>query len=369
MILPIRPDVLGMKPYVPGKPIEEVKRELGLDQVIKLASNENPLGPSPKALEAVRHAAERMHIYPDGASRDLREAIATKFGLKLENILVGNGSDEIIHLLSLMVLEPEDNMIMGEPGFARYPAGAEIMGAAVIRIPMDSDMRHDLPAIARAANERTKIVFIANPNNPTGTIVRKPEFEALVAGLPSQTLVVLDEAYADFTVGVHDFPNSLHYVLEGRSVVGLRTFSKSHGLAGIRIGYGFASEEIVDAFHRIREPFNVNILAQAAGIAALGDDEHLRRTVENNRQGLKRLAKAFRDAGCHPFESFANFVFADIGRPARPVFQALLERGVITRPGDLLGLPTAIRVTVGTPKEIDVFVREFTAVMAKESAL
>ncbi|MHB8634841.1 MAG: histidinol-phosphate transaminase [Fimbriimonadaceae bacterium] len=368
MSLPIRPNVLGMTPYVPGKPIEEVQRELGLDRVVKLASNENPLGPSPKALAAVKRAAERMHVYPDGASFDLKEAISSKFDVPAGNIIIGNGSDELIHLLSLILLGPGDEMLMGEPGFARYPAGAHLVEATVTTIPMDKDMRHDLPAFARAATERTKLLFIANPNNPTGTIVRKSEVDRLLVDIPESAVVVLDEAYADFTVGVDDFPNSRPYVLEGRNVVGLRTFSKSHGLAGIRLGYGFAPEPLVDAFHRAREPFNVNSLAQAAGIAALDDDEHLHRTVENNQKGLERLAQAFRDAGCKPFESYANFVFADLGRAARPIYEALLRRGVITRPGDLLGLPTALRVTVGTAEEIEVFVREFQAVMTPAGA-
>lgn len=368
MNLPIRPNVLGMTPYVPGKPIEEVKRELGLDRVIKLASNENPLGPSPKAVAAVKAAAERMHLYPDGASFELKSAISRKFGVPAANIFMGNGSDELIHLLNLILLAPGDEMLMGDPGFARYPAGAHLVEATVTTIPMDKDMRHDLPAFARAATERTKLIFIANPNNPTGTIVHKAEVDQLLADLPKSTVVVLDEAYADFTVGVDDFPNSVPYVLEGRSVVGLRTFSKSHGLAGVRLGYGFAPEALVDAFHRAREPFNVSSLAQVAGIAALDDDEHLHKTVENNRRGLERLAGAFRAAGCNPFESYANFVFADLGRPARPVFQALLQRGVITRPGDLLGLPTALRVTVGTPEEIEIFVQEFEAAMAPAGA-
>lgn len=368
MNLPIRPNVLGMQAYVPGKPIEEVKRELGLDRVIKLASNENPLGPSPKAVAAIQRAAERLNIYPDGASFELKKAISAKFGIPAANVMVGNGSDELIHLLSLVLLGPGDDMIMGHPGFARYPAGAQLVEATVTCVPMDANMRHDLPAIARSATERTKLIFIANPNNPTGTIVRKAEFDQLLKDLPKTTVVVLDEAYADFTEGVDDFPDSIPYVLEGRNVVGLRTFSKSHGLAGVRLGYGFAAEPLIDALHRSREPFNVNSLAQVAGIAALEDDDHLQKTLVNNRRGLERLAGAFREAGCHPFESFANFVFADLGRPARPIFEALVKRGVITRSGDLLGLPTALRVTVGTPEEIEIFVQEFKAVMAPAGA-
>jgi histidinol-phosphate aminotransferase len=364
MSLPIRANILAMNPYVPGKPVEEVKRELGLTRVIKLASNENPLGPSPKAVAAIRAAADQLHFYPDGASFELKAAISRKFGLPAENIMLGNGSDEIIHLLSLILLQKGDNLIMGTPGFARYPAGAHLVEAAVIGVPMDKDLRHDLTAIAKAATERTKLIFIANPNNPTGTIVRRGEVDGFLRDLPPQAVVVLDEAYADFTVGVDDFPNSIPYVKAGQNVVGLRTLSKSHGLAGIRIGFGFADAALVDAYHRAREPFNVNLLAQVAGIAALDDEDHVAATVANNQEGLDRLNAAFRAVGCHPFESYANFVLADLGRPARPIYDALLRRGVIVRPGDLLGTPNAIRVTVGTPEEVGTFIEEFHAVMA-----
>ena len=364
MAVKIRPNVLGMTPYSPGKPVDEVKRELGLSRVVKLASNENPLGPSPKAVEAVREAAGRMHVYPDGAAYALRARLAEKHGVPSAQILVGNGSDELIHLLGLVLLEEGDAMMMGDPSFSRYDAAAHLAPARLIKVPLDADYRHDLPAMARAITPQTRLVWIANPNNPTGTVVRKSEFDRLLADVPKDVVVVLDEAYHEFAEGLDDFPDSRDYVRAGvPNVVGLRTFSKAYGLAGIRVGYGFAPPAVADAVERAREPFDVNALAQVAAVAALDDDAHLQATVAMNRRGLDALAATFREAGARPLESYANFVYADLGRPARPVFDALLRRGVITRPGDVLGNPTCLRVSVGTDEEMAIFAREFREVM------
>lgn len=364
-MIPIRPNVLGMSPYVQGKPIEEVKRELGLTRVVKLASNENPFGPSPKAIEAVREAASTMHMYPDGSGFELKQAISTKFDIPANQVFTGNGSDELIHLLGLLTLDsPEDELMMGEPGFARYDASAHLAPARLVKIPVDKNLVHDLDAMADAVNEHTRIIYIANPNNPTGTVVRKDAMDRFLDQVPTSVVVVLDEAYFEFAADLPEFPDSLQYVKSGReNIVGLRTFSKAQGLAGIRVGYGFASPQIVDAINRAREPFNVNRLAQIAGIAALHDDEHVRRTVEHNRRGLDQLAAVFREVGAEPYESFANFIYADFHRPSRPIYQALLERGVITRPGDLLGNPTCLRVSIGTQEEIDIFVEEMRQVV------
>lgn len=365
----IRPNVLAMEPYSPGKPISEVKRELGLDRVIKLASNENPLGPSPKAIEAVRKAAESMHIYPDGAAFELKNALANRYNVSMDQVIVGNGSDELIHLLGLVFLgDPKDEMMMGDPSFSRYDASAHLAPSKLVKVPLDADYRHDLPAMLKAVNENTRMVFIANPNNPTGTIIRRAEFDAFLKDLPAHVVTVLDEAYFEFADGVADFPVSIDYIRQGKMVIGLRTFSKAYGLAGIRVGFGFAPESIVDAINRAREPFNVNALAQAAAVAALNDVDHVKKTVENNRRGLEVLAGAFREIGARPLESFANFVYADLGRPARPVFQALLERGVITRPGDVLGNPTCLRVSVGSEEENQIFVNTLKEVAAVGAA-
>ncbi len=366
----IRPNVLQMEPYSPGKPISEVQRELGLPEVIKLASNENPLGPSPKAVEAVREAAASMHIYPDASGYSIRQAISQRFHVPDDRILLGNGSDELIHLLGLLFLgEPGDEMMMGDPSFVRYEAAAHLAPAKLVKVPLDSAYRHDLAAMAARVNEHTKLIFIANPNNPTGTIVRRREFDQFLADLPAEATVVLDEAYFEFAEGIDDYPNSLDYVREGRPVIGLRTFSKTYGLAGIRIGYGFASPEIVDAFHRAREPFNVNSLAQAAAVAALSDRDHIQATVENNRRGIRRMNEALTALGATPCESFGNFVFADLHRPAQPVFRALLERGVIVRSGDVFGTPTCIRVSVGTDAEVDAFIAAIGTILEESNSL
>ena len=366
----ILPNVLGMTPYSPGKPVDEVKRELGLDRVVKLASNENPLGPSPKAVAAVREAAARMHVYPDGAAYALKAALAARFGIGAKGILVGNGSDELIHLLGLVLLDEDSEMMMGDPGFSRYDASAHLSRARLVKVPLDADYRHDLPAMARAITPKTRLVYVANPNNPTGTVVRRAEVDRFLDDVPDDVVVVLDEAYMEFAADLPDFPDALDYVKAGRpNVVGLRTFSKAYGLAGIRVGYGFAPEAIADAIDRAREPFDVNSLAQVAAIAALDDDDHLRNTVETNRRGLDSLAGAFREVGARPLESFANFVYADLGRPARPVFDALLRRGVITRSGDVLGNPTCLRVSVGTDEEIEIFVKELREVMSPARTL
>lgn len=356
MDLPIRKNVLGMTPYSPGKPIDEVKRELGLARVIKLASNENPFGPSPKAVEAVRQAASQMHIYPDGATFAFKQAVSKKFGVKPSQILVGNGSDELIHLLGLILLgSSDDELMMGDPGFSRYDASAHLAPSKLVKIPLDSAMRHDLDAMAEAITPNTRLIFIANPNNPTGTIVKKADWERFLSRVPKQTAVVIDEAYAEYSDWHSDFASGPDYLADHPNLIVLRTFSKVYGLAGIRLGFGFASEEVVDAVNRAREPFDVNSLAQVAGIAALDDADHLSRSVEWNRQGVAKLSEMFCEMGARPYESYANFVLADLGRPAEPVFKSLLQQGIITRHGAAIGIPTALRVSVGTPDELEEF--------------
>jgi histidinol-phosphate aminotransferase len=355
----IRPNVLKMHPYSPGKPIEEAQRELGLERVIKLASNENPLGPSPKAVRAAADAAAQMHLYPDASGYALRQALAKRHALPYEQIVLGNGSDELIHLLGLALLGPDDELMVGNPSFVRYDAAAQIAPCRLVKIPLDTRFRHDLPAMAKAVTERTKLVFVANPNNPTGTVVTRTEWRAFLRDLPKTTLAVLDEAYFEFAAHLEDFPDSMEDVREGLRVVGMRTFSKTYGLAGIRMGYAACPPVIADALFRIREPFSVNSLAQSAAMAALDDEAHLARTIENNRLGLETIAGAFRAVGVEPCESYGNFVFADLGRPAAPVLDGLLRKGVIVRG---LGHPQWLRVSVGTPEENELFAKALQAV-------
>lgn len=353
-----------MIPYSPGKPIEEVQRELGLARVIKLASNENPLGPSPKAVKAIQEAASRINLYPDGSSHRLKQAISEKFDVATSQVLVGSGSEEIIQHLGLIFLgDPSDEVIAARPSFPRYGAAAHVADCRLIEVPLDRDLRHDLPAMAKAITSRTKLLFVCNPNNPTGTVLRKSEFESFLADVPDEVCLVLDEAYFELAQDAPEPVDSLDYLRARRNVVGLRTLSKISGLAGVRIGYGFAPEYVVDAVQRVRLPFHANSLAQVGAIVALSDEEHIRKTIENNRVGLEAISAALAAEGARVIPSYTNFAYADLHRPARPVFEALLRKGVIVRPGDVFGDPTFLRVSVGTSEENAAFAEAFKKVM------
>lgn len=360
----IRHAVLGMTPYVPGKPISEVQRELGLSEVVKLASNENPLGPSPLALQAVQRAAMQMHQYPDASGHDLKLAISNKFGVPPDQIVLGNGSDEIIKLFALVYLEPGDNLVIGNPSFVRYDAAAQIAGSELRRVPLDSEWRHDLGAMAQAVDRHTKLVFVANPHNPTGTVVDQAAIERFVEKIPRTCLVVLDEAYYEFAAADPAYGSALELLQRGANVAVFRTFSKSYGLAGIRVGYAFAPADTVSAANRAREPFNVNSLAQSAAIAALEDDEHIQRTREVNDSGLARVAAFMAGRGFATVPSRANFMCVDVspaGLTGQEAFERLLRRGVIVRSGGPLGMPNHIRVSIGLPAEMDAFFAAFDA--------
>lgn len=345
-----------MTPYSPGRPIEQVQRELGLDHVVKLASNENPMGPSPKAIEAVRIAAESMHVYPDAAAHDLRWAIANTYQLAFNQVVVGNGSDEIIHMIGQVYLDsPDDEIVVADPSFVRYDAAAALAPCKVLKAKVNSELRIDVDAMIGLFSPNTRLVWIANPNNPTGTIITKSEFERLLQHLPDRATVILDEAYAEFAEHDINYMRAVDYLRQGINVLGLRTFSKAYGLAGIRVGYGLVTEEFCDAYQRSRQPFNVNSLAQVAAIAALGDAEHLQKSVTHNAAMLDRLTAAFRSVGADPYPSHANFVLADMHQDADPLFDRLLRKGVIVRSGSVLGLPQFLRVSVGTESEIQEF--------------
>lgn len=353
--------VQRLRPYVPGKPIEEVEREYGVRNIIKLASNENPLGPSPRALEAIRAAAENLALYPDGSCYALTHALARHWDVAPENLAVGNGSDEIIHYLGLAYLRPGDEVLTADPTFVRYEAAAVLNQATYVAVPVRG-FRYDLEAMAERISPRTRMVFIANPNNPTGTMVGRRELERFLERCPGQTLVVLDEAYCEYVEDA-DYPDGLVYVREGRNVVVLRTFSKIYALAGLRVGYGLARPEIIAALHQVREPFNVNSLAQAAALASLEDPEQVTRSRRANAEGRDYLYRELRRLDLPYVDTQANFVIADVRRPCRPVFDSLLRRGVIVRTGDIFGLPTCLRVTIGTAPDNQRFVRELEAVL------
>ncbi len=363
----LRENVLRLAPYSPGKPIDEVKRELGLTDVVKLASNENPFGPSPRVTEALARAAGTLNLYPDASGHAVKEALGRHYGIGPAQIALGNGSDELIHLLALILLEGGlGNVVLGSPSFVRYEAAAGVADVAVKAVPLDRDYRHDLGAMAQAVDAETRLVFIANPHNPTGTAVGRDDLRRFLDRLPDTVVTVLDEAYFEYGRGVGDYPDGLEFVREGRNVVVLRTFSKAYGLAGLRLGYAFAGPDIVDAMDRAREPFNVNSLAQAAAVAALADQAHVEDGVARNSAGLQRIERAAAQMGLRTIPSLANFVVVHLGRPAGPVFQELLKRGVIVRSGEVLGLPGSIRVSVGTEDEVERFLQAFEEVMKVE---
>jgi histidinol-phosphate aminotransferase len=354
-------NVSRLIPYQPGKPIEEVKRELGLTEVTKLASNENPLGPSPKVVQAMRETAEKVYLYPDGACYELRQSVASHLNLPEDHLILGNGSDEIIHYLGVTYLQPDDEVIQADPSFVRYEAAAILNDAHCIKVPL-KNWAHDLEEMAARITERTRLIFIANPNNPTGTIVTRREVDALLDRVPEQTLVVLDEAYFEY-VEHPDYPRSVDYVRERRNVILLRTFSKAYGLAGLRLGYGIARPEIIGHLNQVREPFNVNLIAQAAGVAAIADREHVEKTRQMNAEGKQTLYRAFEALGLEYAPTEGNFIWVDVGRNSRDVFNALLKRGVIVRTGDIFGAPTHLRVTIGTHTQNAIFLNALEEVL------
>jgi len=338
-------------PYQPGKSIASVQRELGLKSVIKLASNENPLGPSPRAMAEYRRAEKSNGLYPEGASPELRSALARFHQVKPESILVGNGSDEIIRLLCEAFVEPEDEVVVSQHGFIRFKQQASMMGARVIEVPM-TDWTHDLTLMAKAASPRTKLVFVANPNNPTGTYNTQDEIETLLAAVPKTALVILDEAYYQFAQAIPGYPCSLPDMVRDRdNLVVMRTFSKAYGLAGLRVGYAVGDPELVGWLDRIRMPFNVNLPAQRACVEALKDAAFVRRTVTVNEAQRAVVASALGDLGFGVGDSATNFVFVRSPLPGRELFKALLRQGVIIRPLDEYGLPHHVRISIGTPAQ------------------
>lgn len=338
----------SIKPYVPGKPIEDVKREYGLDDVIKLASNENPLGVSPRALAAMQDALPRLNQYPDGASYAFRAALAERFDVEQNQIAVGNGADDLILELSMAYLEDGDEVVVSRSSFPMYDVYAMAMRARLVKTPLTSSLGIDLDAMADAITERTKLVYVCNPNNPTGTMVSADAVEAFIQRVPDDVLIVLDEAYFEM-VDSDVYPNSLAYVKDGReNVFVMRTFSKVYGLAGIRVGYGFAHPNVVSTLLKVKPPFNVNVLAQAAGIAALTDTDFVDHAVNVNRSGRQYLYREFDRMGLSYAESHTNFILVRIGSNAVTVQQELLQRGVIVRPCVGYELPEYLRVSIGT---------------------
>lgn len=358
----VKPSVLLQPVYEPGKPIEDVARELGLDPagIIKLASNENPFGPSPRAVAAAEQALRHGELYPDGGCYALRQKLAQKYALSAEQFIVGNGSNEIIELLGHAFLGPGDDVVMGNPAFVVYKLVTLLFGARAIEVPLLKH-RHDLGQLLGAITSNTKLVFLPSPNNPTGTANTQDEIYAFVRALPEHVLFVYDEAYAEF---LENPPDLRPLIAEGRRVICLRTFSKIYGLASLRVGYGYAHPELISALNRVRQPFNVNAIGQAAAVAALDDVEFATRCQRQNRAGLAQLEAGFRKLWLEFVPSEANFIMVNVGDGAA-VFSALQSRGVIVRPLRPYGMAGWIRVTVGTQEQNDRLLRELAAVVKK----
>jgi histidinol-phosphate aminotransferase len=348
--LSLNPTLAGLPVYQPGRPIEEVARELGLepDGVIKLASNENPLGPSRLAAAAMRKAVARSHLYPDGNAFYLRQKLAAKLEVSPANLVLGNGSNEILELLGHVLLAPGASVVVSQYCFAVYPIVTHLFGARLITVPA-RNYGHDLDALLAAITPDTRVVFIANPNNPTGTIVEPSALARFVASVPPRVLVALDEAYIEF---LRDAPDFLPEIRGGArpNLLLMRTFSKIYGLAGLRIGYGIGHPDFIAALEKVRQPFNLNAIAQAGALAALDDTSHVERTRRCTLRGLRLYARVFRELGLEFIPSAANFVLVRVGDGKR-VFGEMQKRGVIVRPMDSYQLPEWLRITIGTPKE------------------
>jgi len=339
-----------ISPYKPGKSIEEVARELKLKgEIIKLASNENPLGASPLALQALRKALKESYLYPDDNCFYLRKKIAEKLTVEPENIFVGNGSVELLPLSTLAYLGPEHNAIGSEGAFIWFKIAANIAAGELIETPM-KNFTHDLQAMLKAIKKNTRLIYIANPNNPTGTIVTKKEVEDFFQKVPDDILVIMDEAYYEY-IDNPNYPDSFKYLKEGKNILILRTFSKIYGLAGVRLGYGIAQKEIIASLAKLRISFNVNRLSQIAGMAALDDHEHMKKSKAVNDAGKEYLYEAYKKLGLFYLPTYGNFIFVDFARDSQIIFEALQKKGIITRTIKEYGFPNALRITIGTEEQ------------------
>jgi histidinol-phosphate aminotransferase len=356
----VRKNILDVTPYMVGKPIEETKRQLGLKKVYKLASNENPLGPSPKALEVIRKNLSQINRYPDSCSFYLKRKLAKYFNVEQSNLVLGNGSDELIDIIIKTFVEEDESIITADTTFLEYKIISGILGRRVITVPLRY-FKYDLESIKKRLDKKTKLIFISNPNNPTGTYVTKYELEDFMNGLPENIVLVLDEAYDTF-IDVDDFPNSLKYI-NSKNVIVLKTFSKAYGLAGLRIGYAVANSGLAAYMERARLPFNVNILAQAAASAALDDKKFLLKTRKLILEGKNYLYDCLTKLGIVYVPSVANFILFDCGRDGTDVFREMLKYGVIVRDMKQYGLKNFIRVTIGTKKENQRFIKVLKKVL------
>ncbi len=358
-----RKELETLKKYVPGKPIEEVKHEYGLTDIVKLASNENPLGPSPKAQAAIVEAASQVHIYPDGVAAELREKMAKFYGISADMIMFGNGGEEIIKMLAYAMVAKDDEVIFAWPSFSLYDIATNLMGGKSVSIKTVGDYKHDFKAFIEAVTDKTKMVFVCNPNNPTGNIMTKDELDYLVANLPEHILLVLDEAYFEYAKVSPQYPNGLDYLAKRPNTVIIRTFSKVAGLAGLRVGYMISSPEIISEMSKVKNVFNSNRVAQIAAVAALDDRDHINKTVELNYKSLDMMKQFFDSKGLSYTLPNANFIWVNVARDSRIVNEELLKRGVIIRPGFLWGEDNYIRVSSGTIEQTEKFIDAMEAIL------
>lgn len=355
------PGLRQLSPYQPGKPVDELERELGISNIIKLASNENPLGAGEAAQRAARSACNELHLYPDGSGFKLKHKLAENLSVPMNQITLGNGSNDLIELVAHAFLGPGDEAVLSEHAFAIYKLVTIAASATTVEVPARF-YGHDLNAMAEAITPNTRVVFVANPNNPTGTWFHEKALEAFLAQVPENVIVVLDEAYFEY-VEESRYPNGLDFIRRYPNVIVLRTFSKIHGLAALRVGYGVSHEDLADILNRIRQPFNCNSLGQAAAIAALDDDSHIEDSKGLNTAGLAQLAEGCDQLGLEYIPTVANFLAINCGTESAPVFQSLLQEGVITRPIAGYGLPNHLRVTAGLARENERFLAAIAKVL------
>ena len=350
-------------PYIPGKPVQELERELGITNVTKLASNENPLGPSPLAMEAMSNALTSVNMYPDGDAYYVKHKLADRLNVRPENLIFGNGSNDVIDIIARTFLKAGDEAVMGEYAFIVFPLVTQAVGARVVVSPMP-DLIHNLNDFYSRITSKTRAVFIANPNNPTGTIVGREELERFLEMVPDDIVVVIDEAYFEY-VDDREYPNSLDYHSLGKSVITVRTFSKIYGRAGLRLGYGVSSPEIISPMHRVRQPFNTNLLAQVAAFAALDDHNHVSKGRRINNEGMSYFSRELKKLNISFTPSFSNFILIDLKSDPTSVYNSLLKLGVIVRPVINYGLKTHLRVTVGLPEENERFMWALKSILGK----
>jgi histidinol-phosphate aminotransferase len=359
-----RPNLAKVKPYKPGKPIEELIRELKLKgEVIKLASNENPLGTSPKALAVMRKFSSESYLYPDDNCYYLRKALAKKFDIDIEWVMAAAGSVELIYLACLAYLRPEDELMMSEHSFIIAKIGATVMDAKVKEVALKDDYSHDLARMLASITPATKIIYLDNPINPLGTIVKKKELDDFMEKVPDNILVVIDEAYKEYIIS-KDYPDSFKYLKQGKNVMILRTFSKIYGLAGLRLGYGFSKPEIIANLQKVRYPFNVNRLVQQVGIAALNDTKHALRSRKINEMGKKYLYAELKKLKVFYLPTYANFIFVSFVEDSSVIYEKLLRQGIITRTVKEYGFPNALRITIGTPEQNKKLINGLIAVLS-----